>query len=176
MQAPANAPAPTSLENLHPVVPPDPVPLWPPAPGWYVVIAVVLVASVVTGWRAWLRRRDDSYRREALAELQRCETKALPDLLRRAALSAWPRNRIAALTGQAWHRFLDQSMGATRFEAGAGALLDTVAYRGADTLRQEQAEALRSAVRDWLRTHRRDADVDGDAGDDRAGANDAPPC
>ena len=60
---------PGSLENLHDLVMPVPVPWWPPAPGWVIVSAALIM---VLGWwlihaiRHW---RSNSYRREALVLL-----------------------------------------------------------------------------------------------------------
>ena len=145
----------TSLENLHPIVTPEPVGMLPLAPGWQVLLAVLALALFVFAWRRWLAWRDDRYRRQALRELRdMADIRALPGLLRRAALSAWPRERVAGLESRAWHRFLDESAGLDRFLGGCGPLLDRVAYGGAPLSREED-DALRTAARDWLRGHRR---------------------
>lgn len=79
----------------------------------------------------------------------------LPDLLKRAALSAWPREQVAGLSGAAWHRFLDDSAGLNQFAGRLGPQLDILAYGGMD-LTDAESQRLRSAARDWLRQHRRD--------------------
>ncbi len=149
----------TSLDRLHPVVLPDAVGWLPLAPGWKVVLVFVALALLVFAWRRWLAWRDDRYRRQALKELRHlADTGALPRLLRRAALSAWPRERVAPLEGEAWHRFLDETAGFQRF-AGTGAcgvLLDRAAY-GGPALNPDEGETLRVAIHDWLRGHRRPA-------------------
>jgi hypothetical protein len=62
---------PGSLDRLHDLVAPPPVPWWPPAPAWYALGVVVFVLLAVLAWRVvawWLRNR---YRRAGLAELER---------------------------------------------------------------------------------------------------------
>ena len=61
-------PGPTSLDRLHDVIAPPPVPWWPPAPGWYYLFAFVLVLLVVLTIRGIIRWQHNRYRREALAE------------------------------------------------------------------------------------------------------------
>src|SRR5690606_20856396 len=81
------------LRDLHL---PDPVGWWPLAPGWWILLALVLVALLLA-WRVLhLRRRRNAARRLALAELARLEAayaadrdlarlaSALSQLLRRA--------------------------------------------------------------------------------------------
>ena len=148
-----------NLQDLNPIILPDAVGWLPLAPGW-IVLGVLLGAGLVTlAWRRWLRWRDQRYRREALRELAAMEDlTALPNLLKRAALSAWPRERVASLTGTAWHRFLDESAGHNHdaqvaFAGVLGPQLDALTYGGSGLGPDEEAR-LRAAARDWLRNHR----------------------
>ena len=61
------SPDPTSLDRLHDIVAPPPVPAWPPAVGWYWVIATGAVAAVYLVLLALSRWQKNRYRREALA-------------------------------------------------------------------------------------------------------------
>lgn len=155
-----------SLRNLHDVVLPAPVDLWPLAPGWYAVAVVTSALLLYLIWRGWQSWRRNRYRGQALRELERIRQRAegsglvdVPVLLKRAALSAWPRAQVAALTGPDWHRFLDESAGTDRFCSGAGALLERLAYpspAGGD-LSAEEESTLLDAVGDWLKRHQRPA-------------------
>ena len=151
-----------SLQNLNDIVLPGPVPWWPLAPGWYVLFAVLAVAMLYLAGRWWNARSRNRYRRQALAELaviRREQTtdalQQLPVLVKRAALAAWPRERVASLNGPAWHRFLDESTGGGRFGSGSGATLDRLAYRtnSADRLSQEDLEQVLAAAEFWLKNH-----------------------
>jgi len=148
------------LSNLNPIVPPDPVGVLPLAPGLQVLLVILLLAFFVLAWRRWLAWRDNRYRREALRALRALpDDRGIPDLLRRAALSAYDRERVAPLLGAAWHRFLDETAGQTLFSGACGARLDQLSYGGGSATDPTPASAplsLREAATRWLKTHRRD--------------------
>ncbi len=97
----------TSLDRLHDIVQPPPVPWWPPAPGWYFVIALLVVAAVWLIVQAWKQWQANAYRREALRELKVANTPVeIAELLRRAALAIAPRSTIAALSDESWTDWL----------------------------------------------------------------------
>jgi hypothetical protein len=100
-------PDPTSLDRLHDLVLPPPVPWWPVAPGWYVVLLAVLVLVVVLAYPVRTRWRADAYRRAALRELATLrDAPAIAALLRRTALAVVPRSVVAGTTGTAWADWL----------------------------------------------------------------------
>lgn len=110
------------LRDVH--VPATP-PLWPPAPGWWIVAGVVLaVALVLFAWSYRRRKRVQGWRKlfdEACASPRANEQlAAMSELLRRAARKV---DRHAdTLEGEAWLRFLD-GKGRSDFADGAGRLL-----------------------------------------------------
>jgi Domain of unknown function (DUF4381) len=149
---------PGSLENLHDLVMPVPVPWWPPPLGWVVVSAALIM---LLGW--WLIRairhwQSNSYRREALVLLEKIDRSGaeLPILIKRVALSAYPRERVASLTGEQWQAFLDQTGHTDAFTKGAGRRLARLAYepQQAASLSTTELNGLRTAVRDWILRHR----------------------
>jgi len=160
---------PTSLANLHDIVLPAPLPLWPPAPGWLWLLGMLAVVLVMALLRALIRRQRNHYRREALAELQRLETVGLQAteygpqqqalarvsvLLKRTALTAYPRAEVAELTGSKWFAFLDEH-GGTRFSGGLGEALEQAAYHSArPAWESAQLTRLFSETRQWIRQHR----------------------
>jgi hypothetical protein len=156
-----------SLDRLHDIIVPTPVPWWPPAPGWYWVMAfafIVLVAVLFTGFIRWQRNR---YRREALAELARQEAGlqnselrapallALSELLKRTALTVFPREQVATLTGPKWFEFLDLTAKGASFRDPLGALLENAIYdpRTADTLDLQKLHCLVEGIRHWIKYH-----------------------
>ena len=88
------------LDKLHDFYQPPP-PSWRPQTiGWYVVFAIaalLLLWLVVHLMRRWIANR---YRREAMRELVSANPEQLSELLKRTALSAWPREKVAALSGE----------------------------------------------------------------------------
>lgn len=152
---------PGSLQNLNDIVMPAAVPWWPPAPGWYVLAMIVLLLVSWLGLRAIRHWNGNRYRREALRELQRIRSATqaapeLPVLLKRTALSAWPRTEVAALSSADWHRFLDQSASMARFCSGQGETLDRLSYAasGRHGLSEADLNAVFEAAETWLRKHR----------------------
>lgn len=146
----------TSLDRLHDLIPPPAVPWWPPAPAWYWVLGCCAVALVVVIARAIRHRRRDAYRREALALLASSPAvEGLPELIKRTALSAYPRERVAALTGDEWLAFLDRTAHTTDFRSGPGRQLSRLAYQPhfATTLSDNERAGLIAAVRNWIVRH-----------------------
>lgn len=153
---------PGSLQNLNDIVVPGPVAWWPLAPGWYLLLAVLLAGLMVLAVRWWLRWRRNRYRRQALAELASIRDLPgaqgfvqIPALLKRTALSVWPREEVASLTGASWHRFLDDSARMNRFSGQLGEQLDQLAYsRGNESLPSaEELEQVFDAAGFWLKNH-----------------------
>ena len=150
------------LRDLHL---PEPVGWWPPAPGWWVLLAVVLLGVLFVLHRVWVRWRADAARRTALKELARLESawRAAPDpvllatrlseLLRRAMLAYAPRKEVAGLTGQAWLAWLDRGLDDRFFTEGAGRALKELPYRRADEpITGFDVDGLLDAVRRRLKT------------------------
>lgn len=176
--------APDPLAGLRDWHLPDPVSWWPPAPGWWLVAGLVLVVGgLILRW--WFKRRlRTAPARAALSELERLRADlerdrddrrfvaALSALLRRVALTRYPRDQVAGLSGEAWLAFLDRSGGDGRFSQGAGRALVGMAYRepnrkvgpmgdpvGASSEGSVESGALDTTglatlARDWIRAHR----------------------
>ncbi|MCB1720092.1 MAG: DUF4381 domain-containing protein, partial [Candidatus Competibacteraceae bacterium] len=111
-------PATNPLADLRDIHLPEPVSWWPPAPGWWLLVALSLVVVAGLLW-LWRYRRRQTPRRVALAELTRLRADFQRDgdgaavatgisaLLRRLALTHFPRGQVAGLVGDAWLQFLD---------------------------------------------------------------------
>ncbi len=158
----------TSLNNLHDIIIPDLVPLWPPAPGWYVLGAIVSVTVIWAAWRWFQKWQENRYRREALVELDRLEKQAsddqqretalasLPELAKRTALAGFSRWDVASLTGKAWLEFLDRTGSTDAFTKGSGKLLLTFSYQPSIIIEQipgQQINELMTLVREWIKKH-----------------------
>ena len=113
------------LSQLADIHLPAEIGFWPPAPGWWVLLVLVLAATAYASFRLlqlWQRKRRCAF---ALAELEKCyanyhkkhadsaETDGKLDLvndvnavLRRVALKHFPESQVASLGGQQWVRFI----------------------------------------------------------------------
>ncbi|UUO07190.1 DUF4381 domain-containing protein [Blastopirellula sp. J2-11] len=97
----------TSLDKLHDIVVPPEVSWWPLAPGWWVLLALLLTGIVYLLYRSWKDWRANAYRRIALKELLTANSvSAISELLRRTALKVAPRSEIASQTANAWPDWL----------------------------------------------------------------------
>lgn len=150
---------PGSLDRLHDIVVPVPVSWWPPAPGWYVVAGIGAAVFAAFAMAAFSQYRRNRYRREALRELARIprdadSLPALGELLKRVALVAFPRERVASLTGDAWLQFLNETGRTADFARSPGSAFGTAQYRADAALDDREIPQLFDAVRTWIRNHR----------------------
>lgn len=126
------------LRDLHL---PEAIGWWPLAPGWWIVIAIVVVALGYAAWRMYKRWRFHAPRRYALRQLARFEAeylehrnpvtlgKQLSELLRRGMLAYAPREEVAGLTGDEWLAWLDEGMPLPYFHTEGGKSLLNLPYR-----------------------------------------------
>lgn len=150
-------PDPASIDRLHDLAVPPPVSWWPLTPGWWIVAGVLILAALAWFVRRFIRWQADRYRREALAILEHGHPDAaeLAALVKRVALTAWPRDAVADLTGRRWLEFLDRTGGTNAFTQGAGAGLEGPVFAPAP---ESGDPELRRVVREWIRGHREPED------------------
>lgn len=142
---------PTSFDHLHDIVEPPPVSWWPPAPGWYVVIAVAAVLLIWLAVHRWRQWRANAYRRAALRELANADSAAgISELLRRTALVVAPRTTIAALTGEKWAAWLADSTSAV-MPPNVRTLLAGATYQ--PVVSDADVASLKDYARTWIESH-----------------------
>lgn len=150
------------LRDLHV---PDPVGWWPLAPGWWLLIALVLGALGYLLYRQFDSWRRNAARRIALAELARLRrayeqgadvlalSKGLSELLRRSMLAYAPRDEVAGLTGERWLQWLDRGLAEPLFSNGPGRSIETLPYQSPERVEQQADVAgLVAAVQKRLQT------------------------
>ena len=141
------------LRDLHAPSAPS---AWPPAFGWWLLALLIVAALGWIGRRGWRHWRRAQRRERILRELDRlsatpCDPvliSAVSALLKRVALSRFPRLDVAALTGAEWLAFLDRTGGDGGFRHGVGRVLADGAYA---PVLDCDAEALLRLARVWLR-------------------------
>jgi hypothetical protein len=134
------------LRDIHPGAAP---PWWPPAPGWWLLAALVLALGAAFGWWRWRKR----IRMRRIADLfdgaidraddAPMQVAAMSELLRRAAHRRNP--QAGRLQGESWLAFLDDRDADRPFTQGAGRLLLEGAFR--PEVDPQQVAALRSVAR-----------------------------
>ncbi len=142
------------LKDIHL---PEPVSWWPPAMGWWILL-ILIVALVFFSY--WLYKRitrrtaiktaikilQDIRQDTGLSEEQKLAE--LSALIRRVAISLFPRKDVAGLTGKRWLEFLDETLGELRFSE-KGKVLTDARYRKDKS--QVDIAALIALCEDWLK-------------------------
>ncbi len=161
------SPDPASLQNLNDIVLPPPVSWWPLASGWYFLSGLLLLVAAWFLYRSIQRWNHNRYRRAALHELNEISKglqsesarerslRQIPSLLKRTALSAYPRDEVASLSGDDWHRFLNATLKTPLFTDAVTGTLEFIAYSSGD-LDKLDANAVRDLLRvsgAWLKKH-----------------------
>ncbi len=158
---------PASLQNLNDIVMPEAIGWWPLAPGWYILLAAILLGLLWLSWRYWQQWQANVYRRAALSELHELVAKIeqaglrdsslrqLPVLLKRTALAAYPRTQVAMLSGPKWYEFINASTPQALFTAQLITDLDAIRYRTGklDEIMPSRIAELTSAIGQWIRSH-----------------------
>jgi len=116
-----------SLEHLRPNHLPEPVGLWPPAIGWWLLaglIILVLAGLAIYVYRRWKQTRyrsqalqlaDDAFGQYQQHQDPRKLAQQCNELLKRVALHAFPNAHVAGLTGAEWSEFLATTGGLPQF-------------------------------------------------------------
>ncbi|AZE48788.1 hypothetical protein C4K04_3116 [Pseudomonas chlororaphis] len=162
----------SSLEQLQPLIAPPAIGLWPPAPGWWLLL--VLLSLLGFGlWRLkhfWPRKQAlpraeqplDPLRLAALAELALLPKpydgapagawlQQLNGLLKRLCRNHYPYSQSHTLNGRKWLAFLDNrcpAAGLTRWM-----VLVEGAYKPECKLDDKAIAGLTQAVEIWIRKH-----------------------
>ena len=118
---------------------PAPLSWWPPAPGWWLLLTLLVAIALLGGYLLHRYRRNALQRaaQQALHRIgedyrqsgdARVLAQQLSILLRRVSLSCYPRRQVAGLTGCAWLSLLDRCLPGEEFQRGAGRVLIDAPY------------------------------------------------
>ncbi|WP_417698128.1 DUF4381 domain-containing protein [Psychromonas sp.] len=104
---------PTPNNPFEQIILPTQVPsAWPPAPIYWLILAVIISAVTVLVWWLKQRRKKQQKVKEALLALQQLRRQdsasfaELNQLLKGLALQYYSRQKVASLTGEAWFSFI----------------------------------------------------------------------
>ncbi len=152
-----NSPIPQlPLRDIHL---PEPIGWWPPAPGWWILAALLIAGTILVVAYTRYQRQRNRIRRVSLKAIDEIQEtfhvhgdrtrliRELSILLRRVCISQYPRTEAASLTGVEWMSFLDRSRDGKSFSEGNGLVLMTEPYRKNPEI---DANALLSCCRSWI--------------------------
>jgi len=142
-------------------LPPEPG-LWPLAPGWWLVAAVLLTLAILAALWLYRRRQRHAYRRAALRELDtlnggHCSLPDLLTLIRRTARTTDHHSKLAVMPGPELLKEIDSFSGGKLSATDDDSLssLATALYNPkAPDLTAEQYRACIDATRLWIRKHK----------------------
>jgi hypothetical protein len=141
---------------------PGPIGWWPPAFGWWLVAALVLVGLALYGVHYYRER----HKRAALKAMTRVRAaleqgaepvaclQFLSTILRRFAMTSVARaageGDVAGLIGERWLRYLDGRWNRTDFSAGLGKRLLAAPYARPNSIERGTAIELTALCTAWL--------------------------
>jgi len=142
-----------SLDNLYDIIIPDPIGLFPLAPGWIVLILLFVTLVFHFSWQKYLAYRKELYRREALQELLTLkDTLSLLNLAKRTAIAAYGRESVATLSDDRWWDFMQAE---SKSEIAPPLRKELKQFLYSDKRLDDKAyHALFSVVETWIKTHK----------------------
>ncbi len=148
----------TQLRDIHAA---PAVPWWPPAPGWWVLALLFLVALAWLGRRIVARYRANQRRKQMLGWIDHLNVSVDPQrdpqaylstlnrIFKLVALRAFPDQRCAALAGQDWADFLTGKMKTSK-TSGSIKVLASGPY---DPAPQFDPRLMSELTRNWIRQY-----------------------
>jgi hypothetical protein len=148
------------LANLHPLREPELIGWWPLAPGWWLLLAMLVMCLLGLIYLLLRRYRANAYRRQALLQLREVQQRYLDEgdvtgclsqinaLLKSVALQAYPRRGVAGSSGEQWLAFLNSRVKRSiDFPPG---FVQAHYHKNAAELDLEQVQR---AAQQWIRHH-----------------------
>lgn len=151
--------------DIGTLIEPDPIAFSFGAPGWYVLLAVLLIVLAILGVRRLMKYRKNKYRRMAMAMIEslfaeRIDTDQLifktAELLKRVSMISFGRSQVAALNGSSWLSYMvkhDQSN--YEFSPLMNKIYSSYLYQGkGKEMSEEERSAFKNESITWIKKHR----------------------
>lgn len=147
------------LQQLKDIHLPQPIHMWPIAPGWILVYVIILLLFSCVLYFFYKSMRNRYTVKFALTKLNNLQHQIqenpninaaaeISTLLRRTALYYFPREDIAGLSGKHWLEFLNRSGKTMNFTQDDGCLLTDAPYQ---KNHKTDLTPLFELTRDWLK-------------------------
>ena len=145
--------------DLSPVITPDAPTWWPLAWGWWAVIVTAIILIALVFYIAKRRKNNQQPKQEALSYFttnqssDRLSPSEAQRILRQAALSYFPRKKVAGLAGDNWLKFLDAQLKKPLFVEKQAQWQQSL-YQDTTSMNDEQRQSQQQLVDDcetWLR-------------------------
>ena len=153
-------------EEYGQLIEPAKVPFSFGAPGWYVLLTIVLLVLILTGWLALRFYRRNLYRRIALRQLKELTMSATMDktdlpaiifktnmLMKRIAIYKYGRTEAASARNEDWINYLNSHSVKEIFTAEDTELLNQQLYGGVNT-NPSNPDLFFEKSKQWIRKHK----------------------
>jgi len=147
------------LSNLKDIHMPPSISYWPPALGWWIIAGLLLIIIIFSIYLFLKFLKKIKPKNEALKILKEIQNeynrnlngadtlKKLTKLIRRTALTFFPRKEVASLYGYKWLKFLDKSGKTNQFTSGVGAVFGNEIYEKKSKI---NSKSLFELVKKWI--------------------------
>ncbi len=149
------------MANLHDIITPDPISMFPASDGYAILLMLIAATLFPLSLYAYKYHMRNLYRKDALKEIKQVRDTDSPldkelvymlQLLKRVAIVAYTREKVANLSGKTWWQFLKEkshiSMG-DDLEAYCESI-----YLGDSTLTQAKNDAVINYITKWIKNHK----------------------
>jgi hypothetical protein len=146
---------------------PDPVSWWPPAPGWWLLLCLLVIIGFLL-FRVIKKIRQPVLKKSAIAEVEKLINnyqqhqnrqllvQQLSMLVRRIGMSYMSRRHMAGLTGTGWFKKLN-SLGSDHvLHEDTIDILSQVPYQRQPEIDEQQIQTITSEIRSWVSSLSRD--------------------
>ena len=153
-----------SLDNLHDIITPEAVGIFPWAPGWNILFLLLLALLFHFGVKRYALYQKEVYKREALKELKRYgqksrgNTLAILALAKRVAISAYGREEVAHLHDDRWWDFMEKHS-EVHLPSVLRKDISTLLYSDGFVVDDSLYDTLFTLVKGWTETHRVEENV-----------------
>ena len=155
-----------SLNDLRDIALPEKISFWPPAMGFWILLGLVMIVLSYIALKKYKDWSMNAYRRAGLILLkelgdnfsvdnQEATVENISLILKRVALVAYSREKVASLTGDAWLDFLNESYGGKEFLDHPAVLLKDASYhqRKENIVDENDVKKLLFLAQTWITQH-----------------------
>ncbi len=150
--------------HIQDIITPEDVVFWPPQPGWYIILLVLLIIVGIFIVLRLRHKKRNAYRGKGILALDALKNKEISDsnilkvnsILKACALQAYNREDIAILSGEKWVDFLNKNATQVSFIGGCKTMLSQGPYQkfNSEAFKQSDFDALIALSTKWIKTHR----------------------
>ena len=146
------------------IIEPEPVLFTFDAPGWTILLVMLLLALILIGVWKYIQYRKNAYRREAIQTLEKTfniNTPAhqllfqLSTILKQVSIASYGREEVAALYGEQWLSFLEEkNRNSPLFPPGIRSLFVAGLYQGNQVnIDNQKLQEIRKHSVSWIKNH-----------------------